>query len=98
MCAHASVRADSRTQRVRVGARMYHTKRMRLIVFSSVASLAPPHFSTLSHKRYDFRNVRFDFLYNLIWNISHFKNNSANIVTKRLDAKYPLFLADFNET
>jgi hypothetical protein len=27
------------------------------IVTSSVASLAPPYFSTLSHKRYDFREI-----------------------------------------
>jgi hypothetical protein len=32
-----------------------HAKRMRRIILSSVASLALPHCSTLSHKRYDFR-------------------------------------------
>ena len=32
-----------------------HENRMRHIVTSFVASLAPPYFSTLSHKRRDFR-------------------------------------------
>jgi hypothetical protein len=32
-----------------------HAKRMRFIILSSVASLAPPHFSALSHKRKDGR-------------------------------------------
>jgi hypothetical protein len=29
--------------------------RMRIIILSSVTSLLPPRFSTLAHKRYDFR-------------------------------------------
>ena len=32
-----------------------HATRMRHIVTSFVASLAPPYFSTFSHKRHDFR-------------------------------------------
>ena len=32
-----------------------HVKRMRHITMPSMARLAPPHFSKLSHKRHDFR-------------------------------------------
>jgi hypothetical protein len=31
---------------------------MRLVILSYVASLAPPHFSTLSHIRHDFRGKK----------------------------------------
>ena len=34
---------------------MRHAKRMRRIILSSVATMAPPCFSTLSHKRHDLR-------------------------------------------
>ena len=34
---------------------IHHAKRMRRIILLSVACLALLHFSTLSHKRYDFR-------------------------------------------
>ena len=47
---------------MRVGARearvavlLQHAKRMRCVILSSVASLAPPHFPTLCHKLHDSR-------------------------------------------
>jgi hypothetical protein len=45
----------TRARVVRASSLTQHAKRMRRVIFSSVASLAPPHFATLSHKRCDFR-------------------------------------------
>ena len=41
----------------RISLLIQHSTCMRHIVLSFVASLAPPHFSTLSHKRHDFRKI-----------------------------------------
>jgi hypothetical protein len=42
-------------KRLHVSFRIQHAKRMRHIVTSLVAPLAPPYFLTLSHKQRDFR-------------------------------------------
>ena len=61
---------------------------------SLVASLAPPHFSTLSHKRHDFRKtfveykMCFDFLRIFFWTISYSKKNSARYCHKCENARY----------
>jgi hypothetical protein len=67
-----------------------HGKRMRCIILESVASLSLPYFSTLPHKRHDFRGEKniehkicvFDFLYNFCRNISHPKKNLARYCHK----------------
>ena len=60
-CVHANVRVwvpgsawACACMCVHIGLLIQHAKRMRHIVIS-VASLAPPHFSTLYHKKLDFR-------------------------------------------
>jgi hypothetical protein len=66
-----------------------HATRMRHIIFTSVTCLAIPYFSTLSHKRHDFRkekilNIKcvFTFYTTFIGNISHSKLNSARYCHK----------------
>jgi hypothetical protein len=66
-----------------------HAMRMRHIVTSFVAPLAPPRFSALSHKRYDFRKNVIEhkmcvliFSTIFVWNSSHCKNNSERYCHK----------------
>ena len=53
-------KAISTTQSACVCVRLViqHAQYMRRIVLSSVTSLAPPYFSTLCHKRHDFREKK----------------------------------------
>jgi hypothetical protein len=58
VCARTFMRACGGAQarrRVHVALLIQHATRMPHIVTSFVASLAPPHSSTLSHKRHDYR-------------------------------------------
>ena len=82
-----------------------HAVRMRRM--SSVACLALPNFSTLSHKRQDFRKyfleqeICFDFLYNYRLKHFSFRQELSEMWSQMyigLHVKYPLFLSDFNET
>jgi hypothetical protein len=86
-----SVKAISITysECVSVALVMQHVKRMRRIILSSVACLAVPYFSTLSHKRHDFGgNVTEHKM--CVWilctifvcNISHSNKNSARYYHK----------------
>ena len=75
-------------------------------ILSFVASLAPPYFSSLSHKRHDFRKrvtehktcVSFS-LKLLLKTFLSLKKNSARYCykVKSLHVKYPLFLSHLNQ-
>jgi hypothetical protein len=69
---------------VRVALLIEHTTTTRYILFTFVFSLAPPYFSTLSHKSHHFRKKIIEhkmcvltFSTTFIWNISNCKKNSA---------------------
>ena len=55
VCVCVSSRVGACTCSARVAFLIQHATRMYHIALSFVASLAPPNFSTLSHKRHDFR-------------------------------------------
>jgi hypothetical protein len=88
--------------RARVVFRTQHATRMHHIVLSFEASLAPPHFSTSSHKRHDFggggrcwlQKVSYDFLYSnfseIFLTIRRIQQDAV-ITRKHLYANYPYF-------
>jgi hypothetical protein len=84
-----------------------HAKRTRHIILSFMASLAPPYFSTLSHKRHDSRGKKqlFSKKY-MFWFLLQFfseiflilRIRRDNINVNRSLIKYPLSFSDFNGT
>ena len=78
-------------------------QRMHHIILLFVACLALPYFSTLSHKRYNFQKKVTEykmcvmiFPITFVWNISHFKKNSAWYCHKhRSSCEVPLFYVIF---
>jgi hypothetical protein len=85
-----------------------HAKCMRRVALSSVVSLAIRHFSTLSHKRHDFREKKLLNLKYLFWFSLQFLSETFLIIriiqrdtidVRRSSCKvYPLFLSEFSET
>ena len=80
-----------------------HEMRMRHIVVCDLPGCK--YFSTLSHKRHDFKKIVTEhkvcvliFCTTFVWNISHSKKNWARYdqMYLGLHAKYLLFLSDLN--
>jgi hypothetical protein len=83
-----------------------HSKRMRHIMWSYVACLALPCFSTLTRKRHDFRKLFVEhkmclLIFSTISSETFFilrRNERDMVKNVCLRVKYPLLLTDFNVT
>jgi hypothetical protein len=76
-----------------------HAKRMRCVILSFLSCLAVPYFSTLCHKRHDFRNIFYTKC--VVWFSLQLPYETFLILRRMnigIHVKYPLFLSDFNET
>jgi hypothetical protein len=83
-CCLGKATSISRSECVSVTLVIQHAMRMCRItrILSNVGCPVPPYFSTLSHKRHDFREKVIEhemcvliFSATFAWNISHFKKN-----------------------
>jgi hypothetical protein len=111
LCARACVRSCAYVNPVRVCGCMGMCSLTYPVCHTHVPcclqSLAPPHFSTLPHKRNDFQKKVTEhkmsvliFSTTFIWNISHSKKKSTRYYTnvKMSSCEVPVFLSHFNET
>jgi hypothetical protein len=105
-CCRAKAISITYSQCVSVALVIQHAKRMRRIILSSVARLAVPYFSTLSHKRHDFRkkmllNIKCVFWFSVQLLSETFLvlrriHRDIIINVHRSSCKVPLLLSDFN--
>jgi len=77
-----------------------HAKRARRIIYSAVVCPVLPCFSTLSHKRHDFRGKKVMYIKCVFWSSLQLLLENFLILRDILyvHVQYLVFLSDFNET